>query len=45
VWIVTHSRDLATALEKAAGARPLRVVKRKGETWIEGLTLAGELDG
>jgi predicted ATPase len=43
VWIVTHSGELAAALEEAAGARPLRVVKRKGETWIEGLTLAGEL--
>jgi predicted ATPase len=43
VWIVTHSRELATALENAAGARPLTVIKRKGETWIEGLTLAGEL--
>jgi predicted ATPase len=43
VWIVTHSRDLATALENAAGAHPLTVIKRKGETWIEGLTIAGEL--
>ena len=43
VWIVTHSRELASALESAAGVRPLRVIKRKGETWIEGLTLAGEI--
>jgi predicted ATPase len=43
VWIVTHSQDLATALEDAAGAQPLTVIKRKGETWIEGLTIAGEL--
>jgi predicted ATPase len=43
VWIVTHSRELATALEKAAGVRPLTVIKREGETWIEGLTIAAEL--
>jgi len=43
VWIVTHSRDLATALENAGGTRPLTVIKRKGETWIQGLTLASEL--
>jgi predicted ATPase len=44
VWVVTHSRDLAAALEDAAGAHPLSVIKRDGETWIEGLTLAGDFD-
>ena len=43
VWIVTPSRDLSTALENAGGTRPLTVIKRKGETWIQGLTIAGEL--
>jgi len=43
VWIVTHSRELASALENAAGVRPLTVIKREGETWIDGLTIAGAL--
>jgi predicted ATPase len=44
VWVVTHSDKLAEALEAEAGARPLRVIKRKGETWLEGLTSFGEFD-
>ena len=43
VWIVTHSQQLATELQKATSVQPLVVIKRRGETWIEGLTLAGEL--
>lgn len=44
VWVVTHSAKLAAALEEEAGARPIRVIKRKGETWLEGLTSFGEFD-
>jgi predicted ATPase len=43
VWVVTHSRDLAAAIDEAAGARTMTVVKRKGETWIRGLTLGGDV--
>lgn len=43
VWVVTHSAKLASALEEA-GARPIRVIKRNGETWLEGLTSFGEFD-
>jgi predicted ATPase len=43
VWIVTHSRDLAQAIERTDGARPMTVVKRRGETGIDGLRLDGEI--
>jgi predicted ATPase len=42
VWVVTHSETLAAALAEHGGVAPMTVVKRDGETWIEGLTLAGE---
>ena len=42
VWLVTHSERLAAALTREAGARPHVVIKRSGETWIEGLRLAGD---
>jgi len=41
VWVVTHSTLLADALVQSANAKPRRVIKRNGETLIEGLTLAG----
>jgi len=41
IWIVTHSQRLAGALERFAGAVPRTVVKRDGETAIEGLRLGG----
>jgi predicted ATPase len=44
IWVVTHSAILAKALEDEAGAEPIRVIKRKGETWLEGLTSFGEFD-
>ena len=42
VWVVTHSERLAAAFETAARSRPHTVIKRNGETWIEGLNLGGE---
>jgi predicted ATPase len=41
IWVVTHSEPLAAALEEHAGAKPMTVIKRAGETWIEGLRLGG----
>jgi predicted ATPase len=41
IWVVTHSETLAAALVEHAGIRPMTVVKREGETWIEGLRLSG----
>jgi predicted ATPase len=42
VWVVTHSERLATAFEAYGKVRPHTVIKRNGETWIEGLNLGGE---
>lgn len=42
VWLVTHSEPLAEAIARHGGAFPRRVIKRKGETWIEGLRLSGD---
>ena len=42
VWIVTHSERLAAAFEACGNVRPHTVIKRNGETWIEGLNLGGE---
>jgi predicted ATPase len=41
VWVVTHSERLAAAFESVSGVAPRTVIKRKGETWIEGLRLGG----
>lgn len=41
VWVVTHSERLAAALESVGGVAPRTVVKKDGETWIEGLKLSG----
>jgi predicted ATPase len=41
VWVVTHSERLAAAFEACGGTRPHTVIKRNGETWIEGLNLGG----
>jgi len=43
IWLVTHSERLADALGRHGNIKPLRVTKRSGETWIEGLSIAGEL--
>jgi predicted ATPase len=37
VWVVTHSERLAAAFETCGNVRPHTVIKRSGETWIEGL--------
>lgn len=42
VWVVTHSERLAAAFESGGNVRPRTVIKRNGETWIEGLNLGGE---
>ena len=42
IWLVTHSVPLADAIAAHAGVRPLTVIKRDGETWIDGLKLSGE---
>jgi predicted ATPase len=42
VWVVTHSATLASAIAEHGNVAPLTVIKRDGETWIDGLTLAGE---
>jgi predicted ATPase len=41
IWLVTHSERLAAAITANGGTRPRVVIKRAGETWIEGLRLAG----
>jgi predicted ATPase len=44
IWLVTHSERLAAALRKHDGVQPRTVIKRDGETWIEGLKLIGRFD-
>lgn len=44
VWLVTHSERLAAALEKHGGVAPRTVIKKDGETWIEGLKQIGRFD-
>jgi predicted ATPase len=42
IWVVTHSERLAEALAASGEVKPRTVIKRDGETWIEGLKLYGE---
>jgi predicted ATPase len=42
IWLVTHSQILADAIAKHGGTKPRIVIKRKGETWIEGLRVGGD---
>lgn len=44
IWLVTHSQALADAIEVLSGVSPHRVIKRDGETWLEGLRLSGDFD-
>ncbi len=44
VWLVTHSERLAAALEKHGGVAPRTVIKKDGETWIDGLKQIGRFD-
>jgi predicted ATPase len=41
IWVVTHSDRLAEAVARYGKVDPRTVVKRDGETWIEGLKLYG----
>lgn len=41
ILVVTHSRDLANAIEDASGVSPRTVIKRDGATWLEGLSQIG----
>ncbi len=42
IWVVTHSERLAKAFADAGAVTPRTVIKRDGETWIEGLTRGGD---
>lgn len=42
IWVVTHSETLAQAFADHGGITPRTVIKRSGETWIDGLRLAGD---
>ncbi|MEK9661969.1 MAG: AAA family ATPase [Alphaproteobacteria bacterium] len=42
IWVVTHARALAEALEAETGVAPRTVIKRDGATWLEGLRLGSE---
>jgi predicted ATPase len=42
VWLVTHSERLAAAVAEHGAVLPRSVVKRAGQTWIDGLRLAGD---
>jgi predicted ATPase len=44
VWLVTHSERLAAALAKHGGIKPRTVLKRDGETWLEGLKQVGTFE-
>jgi predicted ATPase len=39
---VTHSEKLARAFAQFGGVTAREVIKRNGETWIEGLRLVGD---
>lgn len=41
VWVVTHSERLAQLLTEQSGVASMTVIKRTGETWIDGLRLGG----
>ncbi|UJW75211.1 AAA family ATPase [Rhizobium sp. SL42] len=41
IWIVTHSEHLAAAVFARCGARPKRVIRQDGATWIDGMRLTG----
>jgi predicted ATPase len=45
IWVVTHSERLAAAFADAGSAAPRKVIKRNGETWLEGLKLGGDFAG
>jgi len=44
MWLVTHSQPLADAIARHGRTEPRIVIKRRGETWIEGLQLGGDFE-
>ena len=44
IWVVTHSQVLADAVAERCGVRSRTVIRRDGATWIEGLSITGEID-
>lgn len=44
VWLVTHSERLSAGIAEHGGIRRYVVVKRDGDTWIDGLTLTGAFE-
>lgn len=44
IWLVTHSERLAAALAQYGKVQPRTVIKREGETWIEGLKQIGRFE-
>jgi predicted ATPase len=44
VWLVTHSERLAAALAEHGKVEPRAVIKREGETWIDGLKQIGTFE-
>ena len=44
ICLVTHSERLAAALARHGRLQPRTVIKKDGETWIEGLDLAGDFE-
>jgi predicted ATPase len=44
IWLVTHSERLAAALAKHGQVEPRAVIKKDGETWIEGLKQIGRFE-
>jgi predicted ATPase len=44
IWVVTHAPELATLLDERLGIRARTVMRQPGgETWIEGMSLAGAI--
>lgn len=43
IWLVTHSEQLASAIEDRCGTRAKRVIRNDGATWIDGMRLTGEI--
>ena len=44
IWVVTHSERLADAFAAHGKITPRKVIKRDGETWLEGLKLYGDFE-
>ncbi len=41
IWLVTHSKPLASAIQTQSDVKAYSVIKRGSETWIEGLKSVG----